>query len=53
MLDIQEDLRQAAGLVNGLRVAVEQTRKGERDQKGDSETVFSVELKIEGGEERE
>ena len=53
LLDIEEDLRRAAGLVNGLRVAVEQTRKGEGDEKGESETVFSVELKIEGVEERE
>ena len=53
LLDIEEDLRVAAGLVNGLRVAVEQTRKGDRDDKGDGKTVFSVEVKIEKVEDRE
>ena len=51
LLDIKEDLRRAAGLVNGLRVAVAQTKQGERDPGSDSETVFSVKLKTEGAEE--
>ena len=53
LLDIEEDLRRAAGLLNGLRVAVVQTKQGQRDTGSDSEAVFSVKLKIEGAEEGE
>ena len=47
LLEIEEDLFRAVELVNGPRIAVEQTRNGKQDEKGNSETVFSLELKIE------
>lgn len=50
LLDIQQDLRRAAGLVNGLRVAVDKTKQGAREESSGSEKVFSVKLKIEGTE---
>ena len=47
LVDIQDELCRAAGLVNGLRVAVAETIQGEQDERSDSETVFSVKLNIE------
>ncbi|MCY4128271.1 MAG: hypothetical protein OXG15_03385 [Gammaproteobacteria bacterium] len=52
LLDIESDLLKAAGLVNGLSVAIEETIQGKRDERGHGETVFSVKLKIDGCEQR-
>ena len=50
LTEIETNLRRAAALVNGLRVAVEKTSQEERDG-SDSHTVFSVKLKIEGAKQ--
>ena len=44
--DIEAQLRRGAGLVNGLRVAIEAARNGEPPRNDDSEVVFTVKLRL-------
>ena len=46
LLDIQAQLRRGAGLVNGLRVAIEAARNGEPPRNDESEVVFTVKLRL-------
>jgi len=44
---IEAHLRRGAALVNGLRVAIEDAKKGVREEKGAGKTIFSIKLRIE------
>ncbi len=46
LVDIEAQLRRGAGLVNGLRVAIEAARNGEPGRNDDSEVVFTVKLRL-------
>lgn len=46
LVDIEAQLRRGAGLVNGLRVAIERARNGEPPRNDDSEVVFTVKLRL-------
>ena len=46
LVDIEAQLRRGAGLVNGLRVAIEAARNGESPRKDKSEVVFTVKLRL-------
>ena len=46
LADIEGQLRRGAGLVNGLRVAIEAARNGERPPNDGSEVVFTVKLRL-------
>ena len=44
---IEAHLRRGAALINGLRVAIEETKKGVREESGEGKTIFSIKLRIE------
>ena len=46
LLAIEESLRVATNLVNGMRVAVEKTLKGDARDIEASETLFSIEVDL-------
>ena len=45
LADIEAQLRRGEDLVNGLRVAVEETKMGERKEEVEGKTIFSVKLR--------
>ena len=45
LLGFEGQLRHGAALINGLRVAIEREKTGQRQQKAQSETIFSVTLR--------
>ena len=47
LVGIEAQLRRGVDLVNGLRVAIEEAKMGERGEKGEGETIFSVKLRTE------
>ena len=48
LVGIEEQLRRGAALVNGLRVAIEETKKEEGTEPCEEERIFSVKLRMEG-----
>ena len=47
LVGIEAQLRRGVDLVNGLRVAIEEAKMGERGEKDEGETIFSVKLRTE------